>query len=109
MISLLPGDLEKIAILDKFLRSVTIKELNSLLESDLIVGKLRGSVEHQTVGPIQSIIHENNRVEAELLNTRSDILALRQDFRDLIKAVNVLTSQQISSDFISLKNKYSIY
>lgn len=109
MIFLLPGDSEKFALLDKFLRAITIEDFNALVESDLVAGKLRGAPLHQEVGPIQGVINEHNRLEQELMNTRSELMMLRSDIQTLAKLVLKPYDYNSANDAQTLKSKYSIF
>lgn len=114
MIYLMPGDTEKFKLLDSLLRALTVEELTELVAQDLVVGKLRTTPTNTipSPGPIQSIMEAHNRLEADLQTVRTDLNTFREDFKQLVKAVQVVTqpvAAPYSQELNNLKSKFGVY
>ena len=112
MINIYPGDLEKIQLLDKCLRAITVDDVRALVEGDLVAGKLRGdAITPYTPGPIQAILDAYNKSETELAVVRGELWALKDDFTNLLRTVNRLANPAPTyiSELNNLKNKHGVY
>ncbi len=114
MIFLLPSDTEKFKLLDSLLRALTVDELTELVSQDLVVGKLRDAPTNTipSPGPIQSIMEAHNRLEAEMNSLRSDMMMFKDDFKNLVKAVQTVSMPSpapYSQELNNLKSKLGVY
>ena len=112
MINIHSQDMEKIELLDKCLRAITVDDVRALVEGDLVAGKLRGAEFPATmIGPIQAIIDAHNRTESELIQVRHELYALKDDFTNLLRTVNRLATPQptYTNELHNLKDKYGVY
>ncbi len=114
MIYLMPGDTEKFRLLDSLLRALTVDELTELVSQDLVVGKLRDqpTTTIPSSGPIQSIMEAHNRLESELQSLRSDLIMFKDDFKNLVRAVQTVSMPSpapYSQELNNLKSKLGVY
>lgn len=99
---------EKINIIDEFLKTISAEDLKSLVESDLIVGKLKGTRTSQPM--LSQIIDFHDMLTSENMRLRTEIDLLRNDMGKLIKCLSrPQFDSQSSGDFGYLRCRYNIY
>jgi hypothetical protein len=130
MIYINETDLKKIQLIDRILSNVPIEELNSLLEKEKIIGKLKGNDTVTAPGAIESIIQDNNRLGMELSQLKADFIQLLRvvnktvttdnhpmltlyDDGDIYNKAKTVTHNlklmSHESEFMYLKNRHGIY
>ena len=107
MITLSTDQVAKIEILDKLFSGLDIEQLNQLLESDLIISKLRSNADDMHF--FKDIMANLNSREAEIMSLRSEVTMLKNDLKDVIAAVYKPFDPNASMNFSNLKNKHGIY
>lgn len=108
MISLTFEQQEKIRLIDKLFGSLSTEQLKELAESEQIVARLKGT--DNSDGIISEIVSSTTTTQVDLMNTRAELSALKNDFQTLLRALNLTVfSPQYNNDFNTLKNKHSVY
>ncbi len=103
-----PEDLSKVMLIDQVLAGMTLEDVKSLLESDILVGKLRAH--DNSPGVILSAMQDVSLLQMEIITLRSEYSALKNDFTQLIRAANTIaTHVPYSPELQGLKTKYSVY
>lgn len=90
-------------------------EFDEIIEAQEIVNRLKGH-DPRTYGVLQRLIDSNNFQNNELSMTRNNVItlqgevaSLKNDIRDLIKAVSTLYNHPYSTELNNLKQKNNIY
>lgn len=111
MINFKDGDFEKFKLIDKFLRAISVEELKTIVESDLIVEKLRirSTNSISGIGPFEELMVCHNSLEEDCATTRLNEQLLRNDFQNLLRILDKSYNSAVSQEFNFLKNKYGIY
>lgn len=110
MIYLTDQDKEKIKLIDKFIRAITTADLETLVEADLIAGKLRTLVDEP--GPLRALIDSFGILQSEVMQARNENQLLKMDIQTLLKALDQTVfapPPRYNQDFTSLKNRHGIY
>jgi hypothetical protein len=108
MITLTTEQSEKIELLDKLLGAISVTQLREFTESEQIVAILKGTNHNPMI--IQRLIQEHDSYANDLMMMKTDISVLKNDFKELMKALNTaLFTVPYSQEFQNLKNKNNIY
>lgn len=110
MITMTPGMLEKIDLIDKLFGSMSVEQLREYTESEQIVARLKGVEENP--GLLSKLVKENELHSLDSMNLRNELLVLKADMQSLIRALNQTVfapAPQYNSDFNSLKSKHNVY
>lgn len=105
MITMTDIQLQKIDLLDKLFGALNVDQLREFTESEQIVSRLQGNTTDLSI--IRNLIQTQ---EFQAL----EIMQLKNDIRDLIRAVTTMTtpimhSQPYSPELQNLKSRHGIY
>ena len=104
------ADTLKLQLLENFIGAISYEDLQQLLESDIIVGKLKGSALTGYGYPfITSLISENNKLASDVALMQAEIVDLRSNLQTLIRVMSKPHDYQCRNDFDNLKNKLGVY
>lgn len=103
---------EKIKIIDKIFSSYTVSELKQQFGEALTVEVLSGVP--IPLGFFQMVIDNHNRLQTEFYSCNSQVMMLKNDMKDLIKAVDILSRPptyytHANPELQNLKSKNNIY
>jgi len=108
MISLTAEQTEKLHLLDKFFGAISLEDLKELVECEQVVAKLKGADQNPQI--IMRLIQEHDMLYVDSMNTKNEVMVLKDDFQTLLRALNhTLFSPQYNDNFNSLKNKHGVY
>lgn len=109
MIYLNTEEVQKIALLDKLFQTLSVEDITQMVESDLIVGKLKG-VSISGPGRLGQIFTEFVFLQGEATALRSEMITLKSDFQCLLRCLNKpMGDYSIANDFSTLKSRHNIY
>lgn len=109
MISTIPGDFEKFALLGKLFRVISLEYMTQLIGEELVAGKLKGTSD-SSPGPVSQLVNECMRLDSKLISLRRDLFVLNADFVSLLKITSkTLYNYGVPSELATLKNKNGVY
>jgi hypothetical protein len=109
MIYLNDESLKKIELLDKLLSVLSPEDIEELCKADFVAAKLKNTNTETRI--LAGMILEIKANEKELKTLNMDMLSLRADCLDLIRAVNRLASPPVPvycTYLSNLKSKYNV-
>ena len=102
-------DLKKMEILDKVFQYLSLTEIETLTQADLVVGKLRTNTTSMT-GPIMGMYSHVRSAESDLMLLKNDHQMLKNDFGMLLKSMKYqYMNSGTFTDFTSLCSRYGVY
>ena len=109
MITMTNDQLEKIDFIDTLFGALDLAQIKELAETEQVVAKLKGT--NLNPGLLKRLVQENDHHSVEIMKLNGDIMTLKADVQNLIRAVNTLASipTPYSQDLQNLKSKYGIY
>lgn len=109
MISKMPDDDAKFALLDKLFRVMSLDDMTQLLGQDIVVGKLKG-LSDNFPGPVSQLVTDSMRLESDLVTMRIQMQSLQADFVSLLRIMAKPSfDYSAPSEFTTLKNRHGIY
>ena len=106
MIAIEYSEMEKIVLLDRLFGSIGYDDLRSLVESEQVVSKLKGTGTNSRI--LESLVQDNTAMSVDLMHTRNELNSLKGDFQTLLKVLN-MTVFSYSQDLNNLKQKHNVY
>jgi hypothetical protein len=98
----------KIELLDKLFGAMSIAQLKEFTESEQVVSRLRGDEANPNI--LRNLISDNEIRTLDVMTLRTDVLNLKEDLKQLIKSVFVLTATvPYSQELQNLKSKHGVY
>jgi len=108
MITLSHEQLEKINLLDKLFTSLSVEQLKELIESDLIVAKLKGVNDNPQI--ILNLVHSYDTMRIDLISAQSSINSLKEDFQSLLRVLYTeVFTPRYNQEFTNLKSKHGLF
>lgn len=112
MIPLTNEQIEKITLLDKLFDALSVEQLKEISESEQIISRLKGTSTKSDL--FTTIIRDNGYLLYEVSIAKTEVMSLKGDMQNLIRAVNMLYQPQTvsypySQELTNLKSKHGIY
>jgi len=98
---------QKITLLDKLFGSVSVDQLKEFLESEQIVARLKGIEDNPHI--LLNLVHDRDILMADNSQNKNDIVELKHDVKELVKALNQLYSIPYNSELQNLKSRHGVY
>lgn len=108
MITLTSDQVAKIEILDKLLASLDVDQLRQIVDSEVVVAKLKGTPTEPHI--LINLIREHDTMFVDMMDTKNELTSLKMDFQSLLRVLHAdVFTPRYNQDFNSLKSKHGIY